>query len=193
VPLPTLTEPEEAQDFVDARIAEGSDYIKIVYDNRSQKTGEPEPTLRKETMAALIEAAHRRGKRTVVHVVKLQDARDAIEMSADGLAHVFVDQLPDASFASFAAESQIFLIPTLAIQEYVCGVTDGTALTTHPAVAPYLSAADTAQLQSSSYHFTFGDYRVAEEAVRQLKAVGVPILAGTDAPILSTESVSIVS
>jgi len=31
--IPTLSSPEQAQAFVDALIAEGSDYIKIVYDN----------------------------------------------------------------------------------------------------------------------------------------------------------------
>ena len=31
--IPTITAPEQAQAFVDARIAEGSDYIKIVYDD----------------------------------------------------------------------------------------------------------------------------------------------------------------
>jgi imidazolonepropionase-like amidohydrolase len=191
VPIPTLTEPEEAQDFVDARIAEGSDYIKIVYDDRVQKTGKPEPTLRKETMAAVIEAAHQRGKLTVVHVVKQREARDAIEVGADGLAHVFVDHLPDVTFAPFAATSRIFVIPTLAIKEYVCGVAEGTSLINHPALAPYLSSADKAKLQSPSYFFTFGTYNVTEEVVRQLKAVGVPILAGTDAPLTTVHGVSL--
>jgi imidazolonepropionase-like amidohydrolase len=191
VPTPTLTEPEEAQDFVDARIAEGSDYIKVVYDDRTQKDGKPEPTLRKETMAAVIEAAHRRGKRTVVHVVKLREARDAIEVGADGLAHAFVDQFPDAAFAPFAAASGIFMIPTLSIKEYVCSVADGTSLTNHSALAPYLSSADKAKLQRPSYTFTFGTYSVAEEVVRQLKAVGVPILAGTDSPLTTVHGVSL--
>jgi hypothetical protein len=33
IPIPTITSPTDAQAFVDARIAEGSDFIKIVYDN----------------------------------------------------------------------------------------------------------------------------------------------------------------
>ena len=32
-PIPTITAPEEAQAFVDARLAEGSDYLKIMYDD----------------------------------------------------------------------------------------------------------------------------------------------------------------
>jgi hypothetical protein len=31
--IPTITAPAQAQPFVDARLAEGSDYIKIVYDD----------------------------------------------------------------------------------------------------------------------------------------------------------------
>ena len=33
IPIPTITTPDEAQAFVDARVAEGSDYIKIIYDD----------------------------------------------------------------------------------------------------------------------------------------------------------------
>ncbi len=33
IPFPTIKKPEEAQAFVDDRIAEGSDFIKIIYDD----------------------------------------------------------------------------------------------------------------------------------------------------------------
>src|SRR2546425_5428900 len=39
IPIPTITAPEEAQSFVDARIAEGSDYIKIIYETRTSPIG----------------------------------------------------------------------------------------------------------------------------------------------------------
>ena len=42
IPVPTLTKPEEAQAWVDARIAEGSDYIKAVLDD-SLEYGVPKP------------------------------------------------------------------------------------------------------------------------------------------------------
>ncbi len=190
-PIPTITEPEDAQAFMDARLAEGSDYIKIMYDNGSLKASGPEPTLRKETMAALIEAAHLRGKRTVVHILKLQDARDAIELGADGIAHVFVDQPPDEDFASFAAAHHIFVVPTLAILEYVCNVAEEDLLVNHPALSPYLSATDKTQLLHSHLSFNKGTYSIAEEAVRQLKAVGVPLLAGTDAALNTVHGVSL--
>src|SRR5215475_8909061 len=51
--IPTISEPGEAQAFVDARIAEGSDYIKIIHDD-GKTYGFTIPTISKETMAAVI-------------------------------------------------------------------------------------------------------------------------------------------
>src|ERR1039457_90878 len=46
--VPTITRPEEAQAWVDARIAEGSDYIKLIYDDSLEYgTVTPRPTLTK--------------------------------------------------------------------------------------------------------------------------------------------------
>ncbi|HWS17571.1 MAG TPA: hypothetical protein VN223_06130, partial [Candidatus Elarobacter sp.] len=57
MPIPTITSQNQAQAFVDARIAEGSDYIKIIYDD-GKTYGLTIPTISKETMAAVIAAAH---------------------------------------------------------------------------------------------------------------------------------------
>jgi len=87
VPIPTLAGPKDAQAFVDARIAEGSDYIKLVKDDGSA-FGFHRPTLDRETLAAAIAAAHLRKKPAIVHIATLQDARDALESGADGIAHI---------------------------------------------------------------------------------------------------------
>lgn len=67
-PIPTVTNPDQAQAFVDARIAEGSDFIKIIHDDGSTWawTNQRVPMLDNPTMAALIKAPHRRGKLAVV-------------------------------------------------------------------------------------------------------------------------------
>ena len=53
--IPTITSPDQAQEFVDARIAEGSDYIKIIHDDGSTWTwtNKRVPTLDTPTMHAL--------------------------------------------------------------------------------------------------------------------------------------------
>jgi imidazolonepropionase-like amidohydrolase len=183
ISIPTINGPDEAQAFVDARIAEGSDYIKIIYDDGSTY-GLHIPTISKATMAAVVAAAHRRGKLAVVHIGSLQDARDAIDAGADGLAHLFIDRQPEPDFGRFVATHHAFVVATLTVLESVSGTASGASLITDPNLGPYISLGDAANLRKS---FPKGpgvtsSYATAEEAVRQLKAAHVPILAGTDAP-----------
>jgi imidazolonepropionase-like amidohydrolase len=181
--IPTITTPGEAQAFVDARIDEGSDYIKIVYDD-GKLYGLNFPTVSKETMAAVIASAHKRGKLAVVHISTLDEARDAIEAGVDGLVHIFSDRAPDPEFPRLAAARRAFVIPTLTVTESVTGVAGGAALATDSALANALSHTDAADLKKSfpARPDAKTSYAAAEEAVRRLKAAGVPILAGTDAP-----------
>src|SRR5215469_7014899 len=183
IPIPTISAPEEAQAFVDARIAEGSDYIKIIYDD-GKTYGMSIPTISKETMAAVVRAAHKRGKLAVAHIGSLQGARDAIDAGADGLAHLFVDRAPDPDFGKFLAARHAFVIGTMTVLQAVCQIPGGQLLTTDSALAPYISPLDESNLKKvfPSRQGAQANYAAAEETIRQLKAAGVPILAGTDAP-----------
>lgn len=177
VPIPTLEKPEDAQAFIDARIAEGSDYIKIVYEHAR-------PTLSLETVRAAIAAAHQREKLAVVHISKQQEAMEAIGAGANGLVHIFYDSAPEASFAKEAAAKKIFVIPTLSVLESACGIAGSVSLAEDPRLAPYLSQAEKDHLKKpfsrpSPLKDRFG---FAQQAVRQLKEAGVDVLAGTDAP-----------
>src|SRR5262249_40200650 len=127
--IPTIASPSEAQAFVDARISEGSDYIKIIYED-GKAFGRTIPTISKETMAAVIASAHKRGKIAVVHISTLEGARDAIEAGVDGLAHIFIDRAPDPEFIRLIATRQAFVIPTLAVTESINGVAGGASLAT---------------------------------------------------------------
>jgi imidazolonepropionase-like amidohydrolase len=179
--IPTVTSPGEARGWVDARIAEGSDYIKIVYDDARQY-GLLWPTISKDTLTALVTAAHLRGKLAVVHIGTLAGARDAIEAGADGLAHLFVDHTPDPELGRFAAAHHVFVVPTLTVLESVTGVASGASLLKDPRLAPYIPAAAAANLQRSFPGGHGHRLETAQAAVRLLAAAGVPILAGTDAP-----------
>ncbi|MBA3913995.1 MAG: CIA30 family protein [Acidobacteriales bacterium] len=180
--VPTITAPGEAQAFVDARIAEGSDYIKVIYDDASAY-GAHRPTLDKATPKAVIDAAHKRGKMAVVHIGTQQEAVDAIDAGADGLAHLFADSEPSSSFAALAAKHHVFIVPTLSVLNSVSGSSDGPALAADPALEPYLSLEDTANLKRAFPKFkTALNEQFAEHAVAELIKVKVPVLAGTDAP-----------
>jgi imidazolonepropionase-like amidohydrolase len=181
--IPTLASAADAQSFVDARLAEGSDYIKIIYQNHSVTGGTDMPTLTKEEVAAVIAAAHNRKKMAVVHIGLQADARYAIEAGADGLVHIFEDEPPAPDFAALVKQHHAFVIPTLSINEMISGKAAGEPLLSDARLSPYIDAASAANLKKtfprrpqSKANF---DYALA--AVRALQAAGVPLLAGTDA------------
>jgi imidazolonepropionase-like amidohydrolase len=182
VPVPTLTSPAEARAWVDARIAEGSDYIKIVVESGTYGRHDI-PTLDRATTKAIIAAAHVRDKLVVVHVSKQKDAHDVVADGCDGLAHLFTDTPPDPSFAAFVAAHHAFVVPTLAVLEGLDGIRGGESLVNDARLAPYLTTADISNLKQSFPKFsTAATVKNADQAIPQLKAAHVPILAGTDAP-----------
>src|ERR1017187_533036 len=182
IKVPTITKPEEAQAWVDARIAEGSDYIKAVYDDALEYgIGKSTPTLSKETLRALAVAAHARGKLLVVHIGTLQQAKDAIDAGADGLAHLFIGPASDPDFGKLAASHHIFVVPTLTVLQTMCATSFDSELAVDPRLAPYLPLTEAATLQRTFALPVKLSCDGAYEAVRQLKTAHVPILAGTDA------------
>ena len=148
----------EAESWVQARKAEGSDWIKIVYED-GLTYGPAIPTLDRETIGALIAAAHAEGLLAVMHVSTLDHALEAAAFGADGLVHVWADELVDDVQAARIAEAGVFVVPTL------------TVITA-----------------SGSRFSAMGDAAIeaAIENVRRLHAAGVSLLAGTDAPNVGT-------
>ena len=179
--IPTLTKPEEAQAWVDARIAEGSDYIKIAVEDFSAYGGS-RPTLDRATAAAVIKAAHARGKMAVVHVSTAASARQVIEDGADAIIHLFSDREADPAFAKLAAERKAFVIPTLTVLESSNGIPSGKSLTEDTRVRGFLTPEEIDNLGKSFPAKTAGGMPAAYKTVSQLAAAGVPILAGSDAP-----------
>ncbi len=180
--IPTITRTEEAQPFVDARIAEGSDFIKIIYDDgRAYKR--KIPSIDKDVLTAAVKAAHRRNKLAVVHVMSLSEALEAVDAGADCLAHLYCEDSHDPDFGRLVARHKTFVIPTLTVLESASGIFDPSVIISDPFLSPYLSTFDLASLKRT-IPFKAGEssYRAAERALRQLKDAGVAILAGTDAP-----------
>jgi hypothetical protein len=82
------------------------------------------------------------------------------------------------------ADHRAFVIPTLTVVESISGVASGESLITDAALGGAISDMDALNLKRA-FPTRPGvrlSYSNAEEAVRRLKAAGVSILAGTDAP-----------
>jgi imidazolonepropionase-like amidohydrolase len=183
VDIPTLASADAAAAFVDARIAEGSDYIKIIHEDGSA-FGQSVPTLDVPTMRAVVEAAHARGKMAVAHISSGDGARDAINAGVDGLMHIFADRPPRPDFGRFVADHGVFVVPTLAVLENGAGEPGGQTLIDDPVLGPRLSADSRKNLAARFPELPGNRNRMvnAFAAVRALHEAGVTILAGTDAP-----------
>jgi imidazolonepropionase-like amidohydrolase len=171
-PLPTVDGPAAA--WVDARVCDGADYIKIIYDEHE---GGP---LDLATMTALVDAAHARGLLTVAHAISERQAREAITAGVDGLAHLFIGDAAGADFGRFAADHGVFVVPTLSVLRGLCGYRPYEDMRTDPRLAERIGRntppMPVRPADPSRNHL----YAAATAALRQLTAAGVPLLAGTD-------------
>ena len=179
VPVETLTSPEEAPAFVAARKEEGADWIKIVWEDGST-FGADIPTLDRETIAAVIEAAHAEELLAVIHISTLEHGLAALEMGVDGLVHVWGDEVISEEDAARLADAGVFVIPTLSVRVAAAGESMGPELL--EATAPEHVSAMQRQTLTQTFPRPVGTSEAAVESVRRLHAAGVRILAGTDAP-----------
>ncbi len=191
LPVPTLTQPAEAPAWVAARLAEGSDFIKIVYEPRDANgLGPPFPSVDRETLAALVQATQQRGRRAVVHVSRQFAARQALEAGADGLVHVHADHVADAALVQLARERGAFVTPTLAViagfdptPPAARALREPVRFAADPQVRPFLTPEQRRGLEQATVaRLTMFRLGTALASVRALHEGGVEILAGSDAP-----------
>ena len=88
VPVDVLTAPADAADWVSARKAEGSDFIKLVY----MPTHPRVPSLDLATASAVIDAARAQGLTVVAHISRHEDAEALVDAGIDGFVHIFADR-----------------------------------------------------------------------------------------------------
>lgn len=156
-----ITRPEQAPAFVKARLAEGSDYIKIVIDDGAMHGAEL-PVLTQVVATAVTTAAHDAGLKVVAHAITSAEVDIALDAGVDGLAHVWADLAPEdpatRRLAQQVRDQGLFVVATLAYFEAASARGPRAGACAHP-----------------------GHYTNAVGAVRALYRAGVPLLAGTDA------------
>ncbi len=103
---------DQARQFVADRVAEGSDYIKII-------VGNPAPSHDQATLDALVAAAREYGKLSVAHALSQAAVEMAQRAGVTVLTHVPLDQALDQAAAAGAVAAGRVLIPTLAMMEGV--------------------------------------------------------------------------
>lgn len=180
VEVDTLTDPAQAEQWVEDRIAEGSDYIKVIIET-GEEMGMEIPSLDQEIATAVTEAAQARDMLVITHVQTLEAARQALAAGTDGLGHIFTDEVVDQEFIDGAAESGLFVIPTMTVFQSLPEGTVDTSLLEDENLAPFLSQQDQMMLTQPFAGFEQMSLAAGLESTGLLHAAGVPILAGTDA------------
>ncbi len=109
-PRGLITGADQARQFVADRVAEGSDYIKII-------VGNPAPSHDQATLDALVAAAREHGRLSVAHASSQVAVEMAQRAGVSVLTHVPLDKPLDAAAAADAVAAGRVLIPTLAMME----------------------------------------------------------------------------
>jgi imidazolonepropionase-like amidohydrolase len=158
----TVTGPDDAARFVAERVAEGSDWIKIlVEDPRIPGTR----ALGAETVAALVAAAHDAGLMTVAHVVSADTMMTALRAGADVVTHTALTSALGPGTEALLAARPVVIIPTLTMMQGVVQAIGGKLAMR--ALAPFMPAVRL-------------NYRHATSTVTAFHRAGAVILAGTD-------------
>lgn len=199
LPTPTVATSEGAKQFVAARHAEGSDYLKIYLAGvRSEQLGVA--GLNQATVNALVEAAHASGIIAVAHVETLDDVNMALSAGVDGLAHIWRRGGANVEVARRVAANGVFVSTTLVVpQSYL---PDGRAsLLADHRFQGLISERLRAQLNRPGIPRTTGtsldELRASLAAhvagVRSLHDAGAKLLVATDASrtITSAHGISV--
>ena len=176
---PKLEKPEDAKGYVEDRVKEGVDYIKLMHESgliMDQKFNMPSIELQK----AVIEQAHKHGLITVAHALSRQDTIDILDAGVDGLAHQFCDQPPNQQVIDAYKRNNAHLNPTLAALGSLTTEGKGTQekLAHDPRIQHLLpeEARHRVCACMSMCKVEGATVEYAYETVRQLKAAGVDIL-----------------
>ncbi|WMW80589.1 CIA30 family protein [Undibacterium cyanobacteriorum] len=181
--IETLTKPEQAQAWVDKRIAEGSHFIKIVIEHGG--AGYKFNSLDSATVEALVKAAHVRKKMAVVHIGTFEDAKVALKAGADGLVHLYVGSaISDAQskeLIALAKQHGSFVIPTFSVLESMAGVKaedilNDAGLTNMLNKTQVLPLTNPYGQQENQAWLT-----APKKLTAAMHAAKIPVLAGTDA------------
>lgn len=178
--FPVVAAPEDAEAFVQARIAEGADFIKFLIDDGTA-VGHASPSLTQEMAAAIVEQAHRNNLLAVAHATSRDAAAQAVAAGADGLVHIFIDREADDEIVAQIVAAGVFVVPTLVTMGSMAGDVTGADVAHDPRTEGLIPS-DWRQNMCQCWQFgTASSLANAKQATKALRDAGVRLLAGTDA------------
>ena len=139
-----VTDAASGRQAVRTTVEQGAHFVKIFFADESLFFGrKPLVTYDDETLRAIVDEAHRLGRRVAVHVVNVRGFDRALAFGVDDLEHMPVDDhLGDDDVARFMSGEHC-ITPTITV-----GMSLGVARRGHPA----LSSPNVESLQSARQH-----------------------------------------
>ena len=174
LPIPKeelVSNPEDGVRFVQDRLAEGTDYVKMIVDI-------PGPD--QATLNSIVAEAHKHGKLVVAHASAFDTFGMAQDAGADIITHAPRDKILDDEACSRMATENRIAVPTLAMMEAVTKPMSWSfflRMLTRPMMLLAIVRAKQKAPQGTGRQ----TYENARDSVTALHRAGVPILAGTDA------------
>ncbi len=110
----TVSDPADAKRFVTERVAEGSDFIKIlIEDPRIPGT----KALDAARVSALVAAAHAAGRMTIAHIVSADTMLTALRSGVDIVTHACLTSDLPAEVEALLVRRAVTIIPTLSMMD----------------------------------------------------------------------------
>lgn len=177
---PTATRVDEIPAFVEARIAEGADYLKVLVED-GRLFGSSLPSLTPELVAATVREGHARDRMVLAHAMTVETADQVADAGVDGLTHLFFDRPHTDELIEKIAAAGMFVIPALTVIASLTGDPAGASLAKDPRVRSKLTPEWLDNLSGAIATSPPENFGYALDALAALHRAGVDILAGTDA------------
>ncbi|TQF66359.1 amidohydrolase family protein [Rhodococcus spelaei] len=153
--------PDDAEDGVAWRVAQGSDYIKIMLGpaGPGEQGGQDQATAE-----AVVAAAHAHGRKVVAHALTVDAYRMAVAVGVDVLTHVPLDRVLEPQQVSRIAAGGQVCVPTLTMMQAVAALGEAAAFAAalrtvaalYRAGVPIVAGTDANALPGVPFHVKHG-------------------------------------
>jgi imidazolonepropionase-like amidohydrolase len=177
--------PEEARERVRQVLAKNPDVIKFWVDDRNgtkQKFGP-------DVYTAIIDEAHKGGKKAIAHIYELEDAKGVVRAGVDGTAHMVRAPGADDELLTLMRESGAFVFTSMGIQKMMV---DGDGWLDDPALAETVDEESRQTIRTMLGQATpeivtmmTDGYAILEAGLRRYFDAGVTVLLSGDTGVLS--------
>jgi imidazolonepropionase-like amidohydrolase len=177
--------PDEARQRVREIVAKNPDVIKFWVDDRNGTKQKFAP----DVYSAIIDEAHRAGKKAIAHIYELEDAKGVVRAGVDGTAHMVRAPGADDELLALMRERGSFVFTSMSIQKMMV---DGDGWLDDPALAETVDAESRQTIRAMLGRATpeivtmmTNNYAILESGLRQYVDAGVTVLLSGDTGVLS--------